>query len=62
MKAFKIETDTELDQIGLSVTLRRIADSLDDDDIESCELMDGSYRIETPWGIAFLSIIEENEN
>ena len=59
MKAFKIETDSDLDQQGLSSLLRQIADTLQDGDMESRELMDGSYRIETSLGIAFLSIIEE---
>ncbi len=57
MKELKIETDSELDQTNLAFLLREIADTLLDGDIESCELMDGSYRIETSLGVAFFSIV-----
>ena len=59
MKAFKIETANELDQSNLAQLLFEISFFIRKGDMESRELMDGSYRIDTSLGIAFLSIIEE---
>ena len=59
MQTIKIETRFELDDSNTVQILREISNFIETGDIESHELMDGSYYIETTLGAVFFSA-EEN--
>ncbi len=60
----KIVIDTvedDLDEEQLATILETVANDLRHEDMESKELMDGSCKIDTVYGKAFLSIESEIE-
>jgi hypothetical protein len=56
-----IDIDGEIDQEASATILEAVAKALREEDMESRELMDGSYRVDTPHGPAFLARDEEGE-
>lgn len=59
MTSISLEIDKEVDQGQLATILEQLGKQLREDDVESKELMDGSYRFKVGNAVVWLNYIEE---
>lgn len=61
MKIILDNISPELDQIQIAQVILTVGTHVLGADLESSELMDGSFRIDTPHGYVYMSVEDEEE-